>query len=455
MLSTQQQTLTLDPRDSSGNLATVTSPVWSVNNASLLDLVSSGQTCVARAKGQTGTARVTCTAVNSSGNTISGYVDLVIADNASGPAVTLNIIASPPEDIPWWAFTSSDNVAYGGLALSLHQNNTSLNGGVAGRTFISTVITERIRQDGRLRQVRLLVAQAGAGWKIKVFRPSGATFAFVAESSTFAGVAGSQTVAVDLACQAGDLLAVFVPAGSAIAGRSGAGTCAWANGDIVTSNAFTDGTAIFYLCATAEGMPPAIVGTGDSIAEGHPNYHSWLHSGPAGDRNNEIWRQIQLLGDSDFHYQNHGLGSSTFSFVNVTAMPNIAAVKPKAIVVQSGVNDVSQGRTWAQIEADLNGIKAQLPAGARLFINEIMPSTFFSDVLAATVRTRNSELAVWCAANNATLVASHDAMGVVRTSTGQIDNLVPAYGVDGLHLSTAGAAALAAIVKSALDNYFG
>lgn len=93
---------------------------------------------------------------------------------------------------------------------------------------------------------------------------------------------------------------------------------------------------------------------------------------------------------------------------------------------------------------------AALPAGTSLFVNEILPYTSGNDTQAATIRTLNANYATWCAENGATLIQCHDAMGQVRASTGELDDLATAYNHDGAHLTTAGVDKLAEIVAQAL-----
>ena len=157
---------------------------------------------------------------------------------------------------------------------------------------------------------------------------------------------------------------------------------------------------------------------------------------------------------NSFEYQNMSLGSQTFAWVLSTGAPAAIAVQPRAILIHCGVNDIATARSWANVEADLDGIAALITT-EDLWIDEILPWTNGSDGQAATVRTWNDNLATWCAANGAHLIACHDAMGQVRSGTGELDDLKTAYDQDGVHLSTAGVDALAQIIKTALQAYYG
>jgi lysophospholipase L1-like esterase len=83
-------------------------------------------------------------------------------------------------------------------------------------------------------------------------------------------------------------------------------------------------------------------------------------------------------------------------------------------------------------------------------ISEILPWTAGTDANAATIRSFNGSLATWCAANGATLVLCHDTMGMIRASTGEIDDLNTAYDYDGVHLTATGVVKMAQIIKGYL-----
>lgn len=178
-----------------------------------------------------------------------------------------------------------------------------------------------------------------------------------------------------------------------------------------------------------DAAPYQLAITGDSIAQRQTDN---LSSEFPGDTTNG-----RSLDGFPVQITDNALGSQTFAWVNSTGMPAAVATNPQAILIHCGVNDISDGRTWAQVESDLDGIKAQW--SGVLFISEILPWTNGTDEQNVTVRTWNDNLATWCAANDATLIATHDAMGQVRVSTGELDDLKTIYDSDGVHPTSAGA----------------
>jgi hypothetical protein len=73
-----------------------------------------------------------------------------------------------------------------------------------------------------------------------------------------------------------------------------------------------------------------------------------------------------------------------------------------------------------------------------------MPWTAGNDAQAAVIRAFNVNYAAWCETNAASLIHCHDAMAQVRPSTGKLDDMKTTYNYDGVHLTTAGLAALIA-----------
>lgn len=383
----------------------------------------------------------------------------------------LPMFASGSSD--WWLMPSDSRSFYGGLAQSSFVGNSSVSGGSAGsnggagRTFIMSDLSNRILQDGYVRQVVASFATTSPanGVRFKVFRPNGGNYDFISESEAITvSATGTQTynLTTPMACQAGDIIGVWLSSVlfTQIDVKVG-GISRYVAGDITGANVAFPLSVAFTMLIDARGIAPFIATTGDSIAEGHntaSHYHGVQHAGngPAGNRNAEIAYVLRGLVSTGaaLEYQNHALGSQTFAWVASTGAPSAVATSAKAIIVHCGVNDVALARTWAAVEANLNTIKALLNANQRLFIGEILPWTNGSDSQNATIRAWNSSLAAWCAANNATLILCHDAMGQTRVSTGQLDDLLTPYNQDGVHLTQAGVNAMASIWKAALESYF-
>lgn len=362
------------------------------------------------------------------------------------------------------------------LSSRTHYAGADLTGGTggwgggtgSGRTFAFDSINHRIRQGGYIRTVStsLLSAILGDGTnsiKFKVLRRSGSFYTLVSESEFIspANVTTRQTfnLSQPMLCEQGDVLAVWLkgyPAGSgySLRGQEGlsGGLVRWIEGETLTST--WNESNNYGIDISGQGILPFIISCGDSIAEGHntsSNWHSIYHTGPAGNINAEPMHLTKVFVP-EMEYQNFAQGSTTWADIS-TKVSAINALGPRAVVAAFGVNDVAAGRTWAQISADINSFRSALSSNTRLFIQEVLPWTAGTDAQAAAIRSLNTNYANWCAANGATLILAHDAMGQVRPSTGQLDDLISSYNQDGVHLTTAGVAELGRLIFLGLDNY--
>ena len=150
--------------------------------------------------------------------------------------------------LSWQA--QSTMIHSGGIAASSFANTVSLAPAAGGRTFISGIVSERIRQDGYIRQVKVGIYSMGDGSqqiKFKVFRPDGSNYGYISESESITvEAAGTQTYTLTqpMACQPGDILGVYIPDAanpvnvSAIS-MSDSNTVLYDTGDITGTDSFS------------------------------------------------------------------------------------------------------------------------------------------------------------------------------------------------------------------------
>jgi hypothetical protein len=159
------------------------------------------------------------------------------------------------------------------------------------------------------------------------------------------------------------------------------------------------------------------------------------------------------LAQDDITPRDCALGNTTYHWTATNGILQCIASNAPTIIVHDGVNDNNTGRTWANILADLNDIRASVSNHQDLFFDEILPWPNGTDSQNATNRAWNTNLAVWCATNNAHLISSHDLMGKLRVSTGQLDDLLLAN--DGVHPGAGGEYVLWSIWFNALEAFYG
>jgi hypothetical protein len=358
--------------------------------------------------------------------------------------------------------TTNISVPSGGLPLASWVNDNTL---AEDFTFLMHQTTLRLRQNifvGGAR-IRLNGNTTTPSIKFKVFRYNGSTYDYI-DGTDWLGpiIAGDNTYLfpTPITCAMGDYFAVVLKAGSGIAMRcatAGAGSTIYAAGDITGTNAFSSNVA-FNVDMEALTRPVILAVCGDSIPSGFNGAfpgQKWYTVedglGPDGDITSEPAHQMVALLGAEIPYQNHAKAGSTYADQLATLVPNALLCLPTILYIECGTNDINTGRTWPQVESDLNAIKALLVNGEQLFIGELPPWTNGTDLQSATLRTFNANIATWCAANGATRVLLHDAMGQLRVSTGFLDDLKTAYNQDGVHLTNpAGVDAIALLWKTGM-----
>jgi len=345
---------------------------------------------------------------------------------------------------------------------------------ISGNTYISP--GDAFRESGVLKSIVCLgndADQTNQSVVFKVFRWNATTslYDLVGEETFVVTYLANAKYTVNFTTtinvQIGDVPGYYSAVAMATSKNASGYTMGYVSGNITTSDAFAGAAASRRMNFECKVLPPYLAVTGDSIPEGHnvaavPAQNcGGLHiAGLTGAvvtipwpvPNAEIMAQLKaIIGNGTvLKYQNLALGSQTFAWVASTGIVQCIAVKPKAIIIHCGINDVATAREWAAVEADLDTIAAAVAAASpvpTLFIDEILPWNAGSDAQAATIRTWNGNLATWCAANGATLILCHNEMGLIRAATGELDNIIADYNYDNVHLSASGVAKLASVWK--------
>lgn len=334
-----------------------------------------------------------------------------------------------------------------------------------------------IRQDCAIEGIKIEAAARTADtWKFKLFRYNAGTAQYdcIASRDFNPAETGINTIMFSPMVDAlqGDIPGIYIPNANynrlyVGAPASKAPLPRYCSGDVVVgaSNAFASEYAQpYHLNMHCIARRPFVVFLGDSIFGGgngsvaDDQWHTdqenagGVHTpgGNPGDIDLSVPETLSNLLPSLFVYQNFAKGGGTFATTVATQLAYAVAARPTVLHIHCGVNDVAAGRTNAQITANLDTIRAALPS-TRLFIDEVLPWQG-SDASAVATRSFNAALAIWCAANDAVLVACHDEMATTRTSTGLLDDLNATYSNgDSVHLSYAGVTKLAQICQGYYD----
>lgn len=380
--------------------------------------------------------------------------------------ITVEVVTGEPEPLTfadavteWTAAHEDDRVITGGL--DPYSTDTGLGTGSGGGTFFDLALTRAIRQHGPITAVRLDFSAIGPV-RVQIWRPDGAgNLALIEETATFTPTATGEYLYVLptplVLAQPGDVPGIWGDAATLRCKQVTTIETGWASGAPTTIDLSSVPTGYQYnriLGLTFYGPPPFLGYLGDSqlCAHGAVLHRPFLDGGPSGGVTGEPAKYIRDEVPAITH-QNFSKGSQTWAWGAAT-VSRVAAVTPRAIICHFGVNDVDAARSWAAIEDDMDAVKAGLPTGCKMFVNEVLPYTGGNDTKAAAIRSLNANYATWCAANGATLIQCHDDMGQIRTSTGELDDLKTAYDYDAVHLTVPnGIGAFSTIMYDALSAH--
>jgi hypothetical protein len=179
--------------------------------------------------------------------------------------------------------------------------------------------------------------------------------------------------------------------------------------------------------------------------ENQAEYHT--PGGSPGNINFSVPYRLSTRMPANFTYQMFSQSGSQFS--DMVGLQSIRAVatNPKIAIIHGGINDIIVGaKNWAQISGNLDTLRGQL-AGITVYLTEVLPYTNGSDAVAASIRSLNTNYAAYCTTYGWKFVPCHDEMGVIRVSTGLLDDLNPAYTCEGLHLQLVGVDKFAEIIS--------
>lgn len=366
-----------------------------------------------------------------------------------------------PAVTAWKSAHALDKVVHGGLYPFV--TGTAVNGGgtAAGQTFVVTDSSLAIRQHGPVTAFRYNLSAVDGTIKFLIYRLSSGIYTAIGETPAITPVGTGEQLYVcssPIITQPGDVPAIWMSNTTTLraAQTSPTNSAGLVVGNPTSFELSSISPVTRSINVAAFGPPPFLVVTGDSemCAHGSVVYAPFLDGGISGSTLGEP--AAYLRGKvTDLEYQNFAKGGQTWAFV-ASVISQIVAVKPRAVVVHCLVNDIFYGRSWTDIVADMQTVKAALDAaGILLFIEECFPWTASTDAQALTVRSYNANTAGWCAENGATLILCHDAMGQTRPSTGHLDDLLTAYDKgDGTHLTVpAGITKHTDLEFSVLDGY--
>jgi lysophospholipase L1-like esterase len=197
--------------------------------------------------------------------------------------------------------------------------------------------------------------------------------------------------------------------------------------------------------------PMLIVAMGDSTTAGTPAFQSPREAPPNGRGDATSQYAYWLMQrHPTWHVVNQGVDGQRSDEIHARFAADVTALRPAAVVIIAGVNDVYQGRDAAHVEGELAAMyDAALRAGIRVVAGSIIPYNTASADQNARMHAINDWIRVRAAADPRVYFV--DTRAAVA-APGAPDRL--SSSPDGLHPDAAGyrrmAEAIAPVLESAL-----
>ena len=230
------------------------------------------------------------------------------------------------------------------------------------------------------------------------------------------------------------------------------------------------GFGVLPLAALME--PPMVMVVGDSLSEGSPINRSYRNDSTSKDREGAFAHIAYRALGWGWELGGNTQGSNSFADVLQYDLTNELWEKnPIYLQVHCGINDIANGRTWSQVESDLNDILGACEShSAKLFIDAIYSFTGKSDNTTGTHSQQvirelwNQNLRNWAMSRGVIFLDVNPVLGQERLTAksgdpapvpGNLWDLIDSYAYDdglGVHLSKAGCAAAGAASAIAIQK---
>jgi len=215
------------------------------------------------------------------------------------------------------------------------------------------------------------------------------------------------------------------------------------------------------------GQHPTFCFWGDSIISGaydpntgaaeHASYAVYAGFNRTVDLENRVsqvsYILAQLLGVT--RYQNLGVNSNRTADILGRLTDDVLEQKPALSIIEGGVNDIAGGIGIGTLTPNWTAMldSASATSNGQVIALSIFPSNNLDDTKSLLRRDWNDVLEALCTNySNVTYINMDTVLGVVRPSTGELDNVNPLYDAgDGTHLLPIGLGALAETIRDVIN----
>lgn len=200
---------------------------------------------------------------------------------------------------------------------------------------------------------------------------------------------------------------------------------------------------------------PNIVGFGHSLMAGHGQHFSFIETQANVDLQTQIPHKIVAAFPAEnWNYRNMGIGGNNSNVLLARFQQDVLDLHPRICLFLSGTTDIFQSVSTEQFLANLTTMFDQCNANdIKVIAYKIPPDSRQTDAQADKRRTINAAMDAFVTSHNAMIIDVDDTMGVIRPSTGELDDLNPLYDDgSGVHFNDAGHTAMAILVINALNQ---
>ena len=333
-----------------------------------------------------------------------------------------------------------------------------------GRYYINKTNSSRVRQNGVITKISFALngVATGHSFYFQVWRKNGAQYDIINQTVNIFNLLVSNSVnVITLPTPLNVLEGDFLCIGGYAAGTAFTGIASIADGiryenfavDIqpTTPYDWDSKTSLANMLPLKAFMQaPLIVGIGDSIIAGHPLNYSLIEPSLVSVLDNQILAKMKII-DSNYIYQNMGIGSQTSTNIVNRFTKDVVNLKPKIALLNGGTNDVSLGivksTTLANFTTMLNACQSNniIPV-----VLSVIPRGDFTDIKSRLIPDLNTDLkALIISYTNAIWIDIYAEFGQFRTGgdEGNLWNFKIAYDSgDHIHPNITGYAKIAELV---------
>jgi lysophospholipase L1-like esterase len=316
----------------------------------------------------------------------------------------------------------------------------------------------RIRQNGVITKISFYLVKGATNiMYFQIWRKDGATYDLVVQediSASLVNGVNTITLATTFNVIEGDFVAIGGTSTSGFTATGGylAGSLRYTTAETPTTTDYdwdSKPSLAFVLPIKTYQQAPLMVGIGDSIMAGHTAHYSYVESSFTSSIANQILYQLNQL-NSNFVYQNMGIGSQTTTDIVARFTADVVNLKPRVAIIQGGVNDIAGAVAKATFIANYTTMLDACAANSIIpVVCKIIPWSAGTNVQMQTRDDWMTDLQALVATYTDSVWCDFDsAIGEFRAGgdAGNLWDIKAEYNADNVHLNQDGYTAMAEVI---------